>query len=64
LNKLNPELKHYILIGMLFMFLADGMGQDTLYLHNGNLIDGEIKSMENGLLKISADYGDKDFIIE
>jgi hypothetical protein len=40
------------------------MAQDTLYLPNGNFIDGEIVSMQNGLLKIDADYGDEDFIIE
>ena len=64
LRLMRPGYKQIFFVCLLYIFLPDMMGQDTLYLPNGNLIDGEIKNMENGLLKISADYGDKDFIIE
>jgi hypothetical protein len=60
----DPKIKCSIIVCLLFMSLAAGLGQDTLYLPNGNFIDGEIKSMDQGLLKIDTDYGDKDFVIE
>jgi hypothetical protein len=37
---------------------------DSLILNNGNVIVGEIKSMEKGVLKIETDYSDADFTIE
>jgi len=52
------------LLCFLLTFLVEGMCQDTLYLPNGNFINGEIKGMEQGLLKIDTDYGDQDFVIE
>ena len=53
-----------ILINLLLLQLSFAYSQDTLVLKNGNFIDGEIKDMEQNLLRINADYGDKDFIIE
>jgi len=37
---------------------------DTLILNNGNVIIGEIKSMDRGVLIIETDYSKKDFQIE
>ncbi len=59
-----PLVKSYLIACLLFAFLADHMGQDTLYLPNGNTIEGEIKGMQNNLLTIDTEYGDKDFIIK
>ncbi|MEP0714217.1 MAG: hypothetical protein ABJC55_20040, partial [Algoriphagus sp.] len=36
---------------------------DSLLLSNGNLIVGEIKSMDKGVLTIETDYSDSDFKI-
>ncbi|WP_154856075.1 DUF481 domain-containing protein [Cyclobacterium xiamenense] len=37
---------------------------DTLGLRNGNVLHGEIKSMDKGVLKMETDYSDEDFKIE
>ncbi len=37
---------------------------DTVTFKNGNMIIGEIKSMEKGILQIETDYSDSDFKIE
>lgn len=37
---------------------------DSLILINGNVIVGEIKSMDKGVLQIETDYSDSDFLIE
>lgn len=37
---------------------------DSLVLKNGNIIVGEIKSMDKGVLTIETNYSDKDFAIE
>ena len=37
---------------------------DSLLLNNGNLLVGEIKSMDKGILTIETPYSDSDFKIE
>ena len=37
---------------------------DSLTFKNGNSIDGEIKSMDRGVLQMATDYSDSDFNIE
>ncbi len=37
---------------------------DSLIFKNGNLMDGEIKSMDRGVAVVSTDYSDSDFKIE
>jgi len=37
---------------------------DSLIFKNGDIIVGEIKSMDKGILTIETDYSDKDFVIE
>jgi hypothetical protein len=37
---------------------------DSLVFKNGNIMDGEIKSMDRGVLQIETDYSDSDFKIE
>ena len=37
---------------------------DSVRFENGNLLVGEIKSMEKGVLKMETDYSDSDFLIE
>jgi len=37
---------------------------DTLYVSNGDVLVGEIKGMERGILVIETDYSDSDFKIE
>jgi len=41
------------------------LGQvDTLIFENGNIIVGEIKSMDKGVVQVETDYSDSDFKIE
>ncbi len=52
-----------------FTFLFGGIIQisaqtDSLVLSNGNVIVGEIKSMDRGIIQIETDYSDSDFKIE
>ncbi len=48
----------------LFGLMSAAAQQDTLVLKNGNVIVGEIKSMDLGVLQIETTYSDKDFKIE
>jgi len=45
------------------MFSAAGQN-DTLVMRNGNVLVGEIKSLERGVLTLKTSYSDKDFQIE
>ncbi len=60
--------KHYVFSIFLFAFLTTSMlafaQNDSLILNNGNVIVGEIKSMDKGVLQIETDYSDSDFKIE
>ncbi len=52
---------------LLFLFAAPSVVQaqhDSIVLKNGDIIVGEIKSMDKGTLVIETDYSDKDFTIE
>jgi hypothetical protein len=37
---------------------------DTLVMNNENMLIGEIKELQQGVIKIETDYSDKDFAIE
>jgi len=41
-----------------------GMAQDTLYLKNGDVIIGELKSLDKAVIVFKTDYSDSDFRIE
>ncbi len=50
---------------ILFVFSAISMAQnDTIVSRNGDMLIGEIKSLEKGVLILKTDYSDKDFNIE
>ena len=67
-TKLTAMNKNCIFSTFFFSFLATCMGaiaqNDSLILNNGNVIVGEIKSMDKGVLQIETDYSDSDFKIE
>lgn len=56
------------LIASLTLFLLYGMciqaQSDTVVLTNNNMIVGEVKSMDRGVLTMETDYSDSDFKIE
>jgi hypothetical protein len=54
------------LIILLFSFtrLYASAPIDSLIFKNGNIMDGEIKSMDRGVVVVSTDYSDSDFKIE
>jgi len=51
-----------------FLLLVTGVyassQTDSIVFNNGNVIDGEIKSMDRGVFQIETDYSDSDFKIE
>ena len=54
-----------LLIAVLFFFNTNLCAQhDSLVLKNGNVIVGEIKSLDKGVLTIETDYSKSDFTIE
>jgi putative salt-induced outer membrane protein YdiY len=58
-------MKQNILFISLFLVLCNLYAQtDTLIFKNGNMVEGEIKSMSRGVIQIETDYSDTDFLIE
>lgn len=58
-------MKHIVIfIITLFCFLNNYAQNDTIIANNGNIIVGEIKSMNKGVLKMKTVYSDSDFAIE
>lgn len=56
--------KFYTFIFLLFAIPAISWGQnDTLYLNNGDMIVGDLKAMDRGVLTIEPTYSDSDFKI-
>ena len=54
-----------IFSALLLLIALPCFGQnDTIVLHNGNMIDGEIKSINIGVLTIETSYSDSDFKVE
>jgi hypothetical protein len=59
------HIKIILRVLLIFIFPAILPAQnDTLLFKNGNIIVGEIKSMNHGVLQIETDYSDTDFQIE
>lgn len=56
--------KFYAFVFLLFVFHKLSYAQnDTLYLNNGDIIVGDLKSMDRGVLTIEPSYSDSDFKI-
>lgn len=56
--------RFYTFIFLLLAFQGLSYGQnDTLYLNNGDVIVGDLKSMDRGVLTIEPSYSDSDFKI-
>ena len=49
-----------ILIGVIHVFAQN----DSIVFNNGNVIVGEVKTLDRNILKIETDYSDDDFTIE
>ena len=49
---------------LIFISLCVYAQNDSLVFKNGNIIVGEIKSMDRGVVVVSTDYSDSDFKIE
>jgi len=55
------------IITFFLLMITNGIAadvQDSLILKNGDIIVGEIKTMDKGVITIETDYSDKDFEIE
>ncbi len=63
LSKVNFRRFYSTLIGFLAFFLTSAQ-TDTLRLSNGDILVGEIKEMNRGVLIIETDYSDSDFKVE
>jgi len=58
-------LKNYLLSVLVFIVsTGPAFSQDSLIFENDNVVNGEIKSMDRGVLTIETDYSDSDFAIE
>ncbi|NMM47585.1 DUF481 domain-containing protein [Marinigracilibium pacificum] len=55
--------KLIILTCLSMLCIFQGFTQDSLLFNNGNIIVGEIQSMNKGVLTIETDYSDNDFTI-
>jgi len=69
MNPFRDTLQVKAVCYFVFTFLFGGIIQisaqtDSLILSNGNVIVGEIKSMDKGIIQIETDYSDSDFKIE
>lgn len=61
----NKSCYHFILTTVLSLFATTIFGQtDSLITTKGNVIVGEIKSLNNGVLVIETDYSKNDFDVE
>jgi len=59
------SLKIYFIIILFFLTTGQVLSNaDSLIFKNGNIVVGEIKGMERGVLEIDADYGDENFKIK
>ena len=65
MNKNYFGIRQLILLAVLLWCKKEAFAQhDSLIFKNGDIIVGEIKSMDKGILTIETDYSDKDFVIE
>lgn len=63
--KIQLKFRQSLVFIVLLFYMANVNAQtDSLVLKNGNIIVGEIKSMDKGVLTIETNYSDKDFAIE
>jgi len=59
---MNRTLWFSVLVVLLvFVFEKANAINDSLVFKNGNILVGEIKSMDKGVLIFKTDYSDKDF---
>jgi len=64
LNHINKMTKFYVFVFLLVAIPCLGYAQnDTLHLNNGDVIVGDLKSMDRGVLTIEPSYSDADFKI-
>lgn len=56
--------KLVLLFSCLFPIIAFAQQADSLIMNNGNVIVGEIKNMDKGVVEIETDYSDSNFKIE
>lgn len=58
-------MKRYITFVILLFIISNIYAQtDTLIFKNGNMVVGEVKNMNRGVISIETDYSDSDFKIE
>ena len=63
-NNMKTGLRLLSLISVLLFAKSVSAQHDSLILKNGDVIVGEIKSLDKGVLTIETDYSKKDFTIE
>ncbi|MEP3390322.1 MAG: DUF481 domain-containing protein [Reichenbachiella sp.] len=49
---------------ILSSFVSFSQNQDTVYMYNNQVLIGEIKELENGVLKIETEYSEDDFSVD
>jgi hypothetical protein len=57
-------MKYLIILLIISTGLYASAPTDSLIFKNDNIMDGEIKSMDRGVVVVETDYSDSDFNIE
>lgn len=59
-------MRRSLLFGLCILssYLSHGQNQDTIFMHNDQVLIGEIKVLENGVLTVETDYSEDDFTID
>ena len=60
----NKFIYYFSFVFVIFYQINLFSQSDSLEFKNGNIMDGEIKSLERGVVVVSTDYSDSDFKIE
>jgi len=63
-KKLHYFMRRLAGVFLLLFFALAVKGQDTLYLSNGDVLHGEVKSLSKGVLLIETPYSDSEFAVE
>ncbi|MDX5405042.1 MAG: DUF481 domain-containing protein [Bacteroidota bacterium] len=58
------QIRTILLVLIFFLSPFAGASQDSVAIHNGPVITGEIKGMDKGVLTLDADFGDSDLKIK
>lgn len=57
-------MKTFLTLGIFCLLMSSLFAQDTVYCSNGDILVGELKALDKGVITFETDYSDSDFKIE